>query len=52
MYIFIFFIFNSVSAGMGHTLIIVKPDNELVQELPKWPSVPEVSKKKITGAYI
>ncbi|CAO3626821.1 unnamed protein product [Cunninghamella echinulata] len=31
----------SVSAGMGHTLLIVKPDNDLVQELPKWPSVPE-----------
>ncbi|CAO3616933.1 unnamed protein product [Cunninghamella blakesleeana] len=31
----------SVSGGMGHTLLIVKPDNELVPELPKWPLVPE-----------
>ncbi|KAI8377547.1 regulator of chromosome condensation 1/beta-lactamase-inhibitor protein II [Radiomyces spectabilis] len=27
-----------VSAGVGHTLFLVKPDNELVQDLPKWPA--------------
>ncbi|ORX58264.1 RCC1/BLIP-II protein [Hesseltinella vesiculosa] len=30
-----------ISAGLGHTLMIVKPDNELVPELPKWPAVEE-----------
>ncbi|KAI8086120.1 regulator of chromosome condensation 1/beta-lactamase-inhibitor protein II [Halteromyces radiatus] len=30
-----------VSCGLGHTLLIVQPDSELVPELPKWPILPE-----------
>ncbi|KAI8342124.1 regulator of chromosome condensation 1/beta-lactamase-inhibitor protein II [Chlamydoabsidia padenii] len=29
-----------VSCGLGHTLLIVQPDDELVPELPKWPAIP------------
>ncbi|KAL0074080.1 regulator of chromosome condensation 1/beta-lactamase-inhibitor protein II [Phycomyces blakesleeanus] len=32
----------SVSAGVGHTLFLVKPDDKIVPELPKWPAGPEV----------
>ncbi|ORZ23543.1 regulator of chromosome condensation 1/beta-lactamase-inhibitor protein II [Absidia repens] len=30
-----------VSCGLGHTLLIVKADDELVPNLPKWPQLPE-----------
>ncbi|GAB5593939.1 hypothetical protein Unana1_08839 [Umbelopsis nana] len=31
----------SVSAGMGHTMFIAKPGDEKLQDLPKWPALPE-----------
>ncbi|KAG0167705.1 hypothetical protein DFQ28_005789 [Apophysomyces sp. BC1034] len=31
----------SISAGLGHTLFLAKPGNELLQDLPKWPALPE-----------